>query len=222
MTSESKITAENIKLDRFVVKNVNGSSEERRAQRARSQGYKSFMDWYKKATGCERKDCCVLKCNGLFEVGAHVIVVGYSKKEYIAPFCRSCNGKDMNLILHEHTILMPLTDNNDRSIDARDYKDDKDRDYKDDKDRDDKDRDDKDRDDKDRDDKDNETNKYESSSELMQSLPESMKTSILSRRYLQANIQSIIEADTRNREKLYKEMANEFNTVLFARNKFTH
>jgi len=76
----------------YLVKNINGTSEER--YKDQNCKCKSWLAHWRNNTMSDRQYCCVIGCQQMVQVGAHVQIkdMRVGNAWYIAPFCKGCNN----------------------------------------------------------------------------------------------------------------------------------
>lgn len=80
-----------------IVRNCNGTSG------ARCTICQSWKNHYTKVSPWP-SICANTTCNNVPTVGAHVIIVGTNRKQWIVPFCYSCNSKGIDIELRLGTV----------------------------------------------------------------------------------------------------------------------
>lgn len=87
----------------FKVKNVVGSG-----RFPAPNGYVSWLDYWEKMSGFEKRVCGATNCCNTDLVGAHVQKVnGTDKSWYITPLCRKCNQRTDTFDVHWPLIPVP-------------------------------------------------------------------------------------------------------------------
>jgi hypothetical protein len=99
----------------YVVKNINGTSEER--YKDQNCNCKTWIGHWRNNTSSDRQTCCVIGCNKSVQVGAHVQIKDQRVGDtwFIAPFCKTCNNyhNTSEMFIDSRVTLVPVSKQDD-------------------------------------------------------------------------------------------------------------